>query len=73
MDLQIDNRGLEPPEPMSRILKALGSLSDGDTLVVLMDREPVMLYGELERRGYVWTYDDSDSPVLTIRFAPHLE
>jgi uncharacterized protein (DUF2249 family) len=48
----LDNRGLQPPEPMMRILEALGHLGDGDTLVAVNDREPLFLYPQLEARGY---------------------
>ena len=64
----IDNRGLHPPEPMVRILGALAKLVDGDDLVALMDREPLLLYPELERRGFEWTFDESATGArLTIR------
>ena len=55
--VHLDNRGFPPPEPMVRILDALKSLPAGDELVVLMDREPVLLYPELERRGFAWRFD----------------
>jgi uncharacterized protein (DUF2249 family) len=64
---EIDNRGLEPPDPMVRILAALSVLAEGDELVALMDREPLLLYPELERRGFTWTFEElPDSFVLTI-------
>jgi uncharacterized protein (DUF2249 family) len=69
--VEIDNRGLVPPEPMVRILSALGALAGGDELVALMDREPVLLYGELERRGCTWEFGSGTGPggsdVLRIR------
>lgn len=64
----IDNRGLQPPEPMVRILSSLGELEEGQELVALMDREPLLLYPELERRGYAWQFDaDDDGFRLTVR------
>ncbi len=66
--LTIDNRGLPPPEPMVRILDGLGALEDGQDLVALMDREPYLLYPELERRGFSWELaEDGDDYALTIR------
>lgn len=50
----LDNRGLKPPEPLVRTLRALGELNDGDRLKVMMDREPLLLFPELERRGWEW-------------------
>jgi uncharacterized protein (DUF2249 family) len=63
--VHLDNRGLPPPEPMVRILQALQTLPGDAELVVLMDREPLMLYPELERRGFAWTFG-ADDLVLTI-------
>ncbi|MCC7088372.1 MAG: DUF2249 domain-containing protein [Chloroflexi bacterium] len=66
--IQLDNRGLQPPEPMVRILAALGSLAADDEVVALMDREPHLLYPELERRGFTWEFDGRDEAfVLTVR------
>lgn len=63
----IDNRGLEPPEPMVRILGALASLGKDDRLVALMDREPFLLYPELERRGFAWEFsEEGDHYLLAI-------
>jgi uncharacterized protein (DUF2249 family) len=64
--VELDNRGLSPPEPMVRILGALARLAAGDDLVVLMDREPMLLYPELERRGFAWTFKAGDPSVLRI-------
>jgi len=48
----LDNRGLEPPQPMMRILESLASLPDGTTLLAINEREPLFLYPELAERGY---------------------
>lgn len=48
----LDARGLEPPEPMIRILEALASLPKDSDLQALTDRRPVHLYPLLEQRGY---------------------
>ena len=66
----LDNRGLPPPEPMVRILEAVESLRDGDDLRVLMDREPLLLYPELERRGFEWEFSPlAEDFLLVIRRA----
>ena len=53
---------------MARILRTLPDLEDDDELVALMDREPVFLYPELERRGYGWDIVlEGDGYRLTIR------
>ena len=67
---RIDNRGLQPPEPMVRILSRLQELPEGDELEALMDREPRLLYPELERRGFAWEFENGDGGyVLTVRRA----
>jgi uncharacterized protein (DUF2249 family) len=47
----LDNRGLQPPEPMIRILDALEHLDAGEVLEAVNEREPMFLYPELELRG----------------------
>lgn len=50
-DTEVDARGLEPPEPMMRILSAVETLKPGATLRARTDRRPVHLYPELDARG----------------------
>jgi TusA-related sulfurtransferase len=52
MSAVLDVGGLEPPEPMVRILEALDTLGPDEQLRVLIDREPVPLYSILQRNGY---------------------
>ncbi|MEC5423625.1 DUF2249 domain-containing protein [Virgibacillus sp. C22-A2] len=51
--MMIDNRGLEPPQPMMRTLKALDKLLTNEQLSIINDRRPMFLYEELDERGYV--------------------
>ena len=51
---KLDNRDLEPPEPMVRILAAAEKLAPGETLSALLRREPVFLFPQLEKRGFRW-------------------
>lgn len=48
----LDVRGLEPPEPLMRILAALESLPAGSPLVARTDREPCHLFPEATHRGF---------------------
>ena len=48
---ELDVRGLEPPQPMMRILEVLAQKRP-ETLVVHHHREPHLLYEKLEARGY---------------------
>lgn len=51
-EVVIDVSGLEPPEPMVRVLEALDLLAADGRLRVLIDRQPVPLYQILQRNGY---------------------
>lgn len=50
----IDNRDLDPPEPMVRILAATEALKEGEVLSALLCREPIFLFPELAKRGHAW-------------------
>lgn len=51
---QLDNRELDPPEPMTRILAATESMQPGEVLLALLNREPIFLFPELAKRGHSW-------------------
>lgn len=51
-DIVLDVRGLEPPEPLERVLEALTGLEAGRRLRMLIDREPRPLYRILDGNGY---------------------
>ena len=53
--MEIDVRGLEPPEPMMRILKAINAMTPGVILIVDHHREPMFLYEKLAERELTWT------------------
>lgn len=53
-DQHLDNRELEPPEPMVRILAAIETMQPGQVLSALLCREPMFLFPELENRGHQW-------------------
>jgi tRNA 2-thiouridine synthesizing protein A len=48
----LDNRGLEPPQPMMRTLAALEKLKENQVLTIINDRRPMFLYEQLEELGY---------------------
>ena len=52
--LALDNRDLDPPEPMVRILAAIEEMRGGEVLSALLCREPVFLLPELAKRGHQW-------------------
>jgi len=49
----LDNRGLEPPQPMMRTLTKLENMNVGETLAIINDRRPMFLYEELNELGYM--------------------
>lgn len=66
----LDNRDLDPPEPMVRILAEADKLGPGETLSALLRREPVFLFPQLEKRGFRWLggfTSDGTAYELTVR------
>jgi uncharacterized protein (DUF2249 family) len=51
---EMDNRELDPPEPMERILAATEAMAPGEVLSALLCREPLFLFPELAKRGHRW-------------------
>lgn len=49
--VEVDARGLEPPEPMMRILAAIEDLKPGAVIRARTDRRPIHLHAELDARG----------------------
>lgn len=52
---ELDNRGLEPPQPMIRTLSKLGQASVGDKVIIHNDRVPMFLIEELNNLGYEYS------------------
>jgi TusA-related sulfurtransferase len=50
----LDNRDLDPPEPMVRILETVEAMAPGEVLSALLCREPIFLFPELAKRGHRW-------------------
>ena len=65
---EMDNRDLDPPESMVRILAATESMKPGEVLSALLCREPILLFPELAKRGHSWRggfeFDGSTYKVL---------
>jgi len=51
--LNVDARGLEPPQPLVKILEAVATLTQGAQLRARTDRRPMHLYAQLEERGFI--------------------
>jgi TusA-related sulfurtransferase len=68
--IQLDARGLEPPQPMMKILEAVATLPAGATIIAHTDRQPLLLYPLLEQRGFTYetTTQSDGSHVTQIRY-----
>lgn len=56
----LDNRGLEPPQPMMRTLAALEELEKGQSLVIINDRRPMFLFEQLDEQGYLYLTEQQE-------------
>ena len=63
----LDVRGLEPPQPMVRVLEEVDRLAPGEELEVRHDRRPIFLYPQLEERGLVHETDTPEPGLVRIR------
>ena len=50
----IDNRDLDAPEAMVRVLGAVEKMKPGEVLSALLCRKPMFLFPELQSRGHTW-------------------
>lgn len=65
--LDVDARGLEPPQPMVKILEVLAAFSDNAVLRARTDRRPVHLYPILESRGFTGESEEqTDGSFITL-------
>lgn len=49
----LDNRGMMPPEPLVVTLEAIENMATGEVLEGWYDRDPLLLYPELQSRGHL--------------------
>lgn len=64
--VEVDARGLEPPQPLVTILEALAALHANSEVHARTDRRPMHLYPQLEERGFAAdTQEQSDGSFLT--------
>ncbi|WP_128101652.1 DUF2249 domain-containing protein [Paenibacillus sp. DCT19] len=65
--IMLDNRGLEPPQPMMRTLAALERCNPGDVVLIHNDRVPVFLIEELNNLGCPYTVEDQADGTAKVR------
>ena len=64
--IDLDARGLEPPQPLMRILEAVTRLPNGARLHAHTDRRPIHLYSPLQERGFIGeTEEQLDGSFIT--------
>ncbi|MBE0540460.1 MAG: DUF2249 domain-containing protein [Verrucomicrobia bacterium] len=64
--LKLDARGLEPPQPMVKILEGVETLPVHAELHAHTDRRPMHLYAQLEERGFTARSEEqSDGTFIT--------
>jgi uncharacterized protein (DUF2249 family) len=56
----IDARGLEPPRPFELVMEALCELKAGDSVRLILEREPFPLFRVLDRNGYRYKVNRSE-------------
>lgn len=65
--VELDVRGLVPPEPMLRTLAALDALLPGQQLVQVNARVPQLLLPILAERGFACDVDESNADRVLVR------
>jgi hypothetical protein len=64
--VKVDARGLEPPQPMVKILESLAVPPEVTAIEAHTDRRPMHLYALLEQRGFIGTSEElADGSVIT--------
>ena len=64
--IELDARGLEPPQPLVRILEAATRLPQGASLRARTDRRPIHLFSPLQERGFIGESEEqSDGSFIT--------
>ena len=64
--VEVDARGLEPPQPLVKILESLAALPAGAELRACTDRRPMHLYAQLQEQGFASaTEEQPDGTFLT--------
>lgn len=68
-ELQIDTRGMSPPGPMVSIMRVLADCKASETVLALLDRDPVYLYPELAEAGWMAETISSDEVGVVLRIS----
>lgn len=62
----LDVRGLESPQPLVRALQHLEMLKSDERLEMIIDRKPMLLYPQLDARGFVHETTELEPGVVRV-------
>jgi len=65
--VELDVRGLEPPQPLLKIFSALEGLKDDAVLHIIHERKPIHLYPKLKDAGYKFLTEETGDELYTIK------
>lgn len=65
--VDLDLRGLDPPEPMLAILATIDAPGEARPVTVTLDRDPIFLLPELAARGWSYAYLDAGGDAVRLR------
>jgi uncharacterized protein (DUF2249 family) len=68
--VELDVRGMQPPDPILAIFDKLAEIGPGAQLIVRHHREPRLLYDKLAARGYAARAQEQANGEWRIRIAP---
>lgn len=65
--IELDVRGMEPPQPLLKIFKILETLKSDEALFITHERKPIHLYPRLKDAGYKFLTEEIGDDLYTIR------
>lgn len=70
MELLLDMRDREPPEPLFETLDRIDELAPGDVVRLRIHREPLLLYPHLQAMNIPWVVERFGTPDWVLRIGP---
>ncbi len=65
--VELDVRGLEPPQPLLKIFSTLENLGNDAALHIIHERKPIHLYPRLKDAGYKFLTEETADDLYTIK------
>ena len=65
--VELDVRGLEPPQPLLKIFSTLEGLGGDSALHIIHERKPIHLYPRLKDAGYKFLTEETGDDLYTIK------